>query len=117
MDSILNTIKQMLGITIEQMEFNTDLIVHINTVLNILHQLGGCGEWIQISGPAETWDLVSTDMVKCNMIKTWMYFKVKLMFDPPLNATVISSIERQISELEFRILENHNDKEDNHVNS
>lgn len=109
-DSILNTIKQMLGITIEQLEFNTDLIVHINSVLNILHQLGGCTNWIQITGPSEEWSLISENMEKCNMIKTWIYLKVKLLFDPPLNSTVISAMERQISELEFRILENHNDK-------
>ena len=109
-ESILNTIKQMLGITETQTEFDTDIIVHINSVLNILHQLGGCADWIQITGSSEEWSLISENMEKCNMIKTWMYQKVKLLFDPPLNSTVISAMERQISELEFRILENHNDK-------
>lgn len=109
-DSILNTIKQMLGITETQTEFDTDIIVHINSVLNILHQLGGCTDWIQITGPSEEWSLISENIEKCSMIKTWMYQKVKLLFDPPLNSTVISAMERQISELEFRILENHNDK-------
>lgn len=109
-DSILNTIKQMLGITEIQTEFDTDIIIHINSVLNILHQLGGCTDWIQITGPSEEWNLISENMEKCSMIKTWIYLKVKLLFDPPLNSTVISAMERQISELEFRILENHNDK-------
>ena len=108
--SILYTIKQMLGITKEQTEFDTDIIIHINSVLNILHQLGGCKDWINIDGPSVSWDDIITDMEKASMIKTWVYLKVKLLFDPPLNSTVISAMERQISELEFRILENHNDK-------
>lgn len=112
-ESILNTIKKMLGITETQTEFDTDIITHINSAINILHQLGIFNEvssWTSITGPSEEWTDITTDINKCNMIKTWMYLKVKLMFDPPLNSTVISSMERQISELEFRILENHNDR-------
>lgn len=111
--SILNTIKQMLGITTEQTDFDLDIIVDINTALNILHQLGIGKTWLHIEGTTEKWSDITEDISKCNMIKTWMYFKVKLMFDPPLNSTTVSAIERQIQELEFRILENHNDKEEN----
>jgi len=110
-NSILNTIKQMLGIEEEQTDFDTDILIHINTALNILHQLGGCDEWIQIEGPSTEWDEVTMDIQKIQMIKTWMYMKVKLMFDPPINSTLISSMERQIAELEFRIIDNHCDKE------
>ena len=110
-NSILNTIKQMLGIEEEQTDFDTDILVHINTALNILHQLGGCDEWLQIEGPSTEWDELTNDIQKIQMIKTWMYMKVKLMFDPPINSTLISSMERQIAELEFRIIDNHCDKE------
>ncbi len=111
-ESILNTIKQLLGITEEQTEFDTDVIIHINTVINMLHQLGvfnSASEVFQITGPQETWSEFLTDISKYNMVKSCIYLKVKLLFDPPLNSTVISSMERQISELEFRLMENHND--------
>lgn len=110
-NSILNTIKQLLGVEEEQTDFDTDIIIHINSALNILHQLGIGDEWIQIEGPSTEWDEITTDIRKVNMIKTWMYMKVKLMFDPPINSTLISSMERQIAELEWRIVDNHCDKE------
>lgn len=108
-DSVLNTIKQMLGITEEQTDFDTDIIIHINTVFNILHQLGVTEDWIQIEDPSTKWEDVVEDISKVNMIKSYVYSKVRLMFDPPLNSTVISAMERQIQEMEFRLLENYND--------
>ena len=109
--SILNSIKQMLGITPEQTDFDADILIHINTVLNILHQLGVCSEWIQIDGPSAVWSDITEDIRKYNMVKTFMYLKVRLLFDPPLNATVINSMEKQLAELEWRLTENFCDKE------
>ena len=111
-DSILNTIKQMLGVTEEQTDFDLDIIIHINTVFNILHQLGvfdKANESFEIEGSKEKWSDYLSDISKFQMVKTFVYLKVKLLFDPPLNSTVISSYERMISELEFRLMENHND--------
>ena len=109
-DSILDSIKQMLGITSTQTDFDQDVITHINSVLNIMHQLGVVKEWINISDTTTKWSDLSTEAERYSMMKSYMYLKVRLLFDPPLNATVISSMERQISELEWRLLENHNDK-------
>lgn len=111
-ESILNTIKQTLGITEEQTDFDRDVIIHINSVLNILHQLGVVKEWINISGPSTLWRDLTDDIEKCSMVQSYVYLKVRLLFDPPLNSTVISSMDRQISELEWRLTENHNDKEE-----
>lgn len=111
-DSILNTMKQMLGITEEQTDFDTDIIIHINSVINTLHQLGIFNsetEGYFIQGPAEKWSDYLPDISKLQMVKSYMFLKVRLLFDPPLNATVISSMEKQIAEFEFRLLENHND--------
>lgn len=111
-DSILNTIKRMLGLTDEQTDFDTDIIIHINTVLNTLHQIGVFNsedECFSIEGPSQKWSDFLTDISKFNMVKSFIYLKVRLLFDPPLNATVISCMEKQIAELEFRLLENHND--------
>ena len=66
-DSVLNTIKQMLGITEEQTDFDTDIIIHINTVFNILHQLGVTKDWIQIDGPSTKWEDVVEDISKVNL--------------------------------------------------
>ena len=111
-DSILDSIKQMLGITSTQTDFDQDVITHINSVLNIMHQLGVIKDWINITDNTTTWSSLSTEAERYSMMKSYMYLKVRLLFDPPLNATVISSMERQISELEWRLLENHNDKEE-----
>lgn len=112
MESILNSIKQMLGITAEQTDFDDEIIIDINTTLNILHQIGIGKKGYSISGPKETWSDFLPEIQDTMMVKTFVYMKVKLMFDPPLNATVIGSMEKQLSELEFRLLENHNDKEE-----
>lgn len=109
-DSILDSIKQMLGITSTQTDFDQDVIIHINSVLNIMHQLGVIKEWINITDNTTTWSSLSTEAERYSMMKSYMYLKVRLLFDPPLNATVISSMNSQISELEWRLLENHNDK-------
>ena len=109
-DSILNSIKQMLGITSTQTDFDQDIIVHINSVLNIMHQLGVIKEWINISDTTTKWSDLTPEAERYSMMKSYMYLKVRLLFDPPLNATVISSMNSQISELEWRLFENHNDK-------
>ena len=111
-DSILNTIKQMLGVTQEQTDFDQDILVHINSVINILHQLGAVKEWITIEGPTTTWSDLLSDINEYNMIRSYMYLKVRLLFDPPMNGTVISSMEKMINELEWRLAENHNDKKE-----
>ena len=111
-ESVLNSIKQMLGVTPAQTDFDQDILIHINSVLNIMHQLGVIKEWINISDTTTKWSDLSTEAERYSMMKSYMYLKVRLLFDPPLNATVISSMERQISELEWRLLENHNDKEE-----
>ncbi len=109
MESILNSIKQMLGITAEQTDFDAEIIIDINSVFNILHQIGIGKDGYFIEGANETWDDFIPEIDNTMMVKTFVYMKVKLMFDPPLNATVIGSMEKQIAELEFRLLENHND--------
>lgn len=111
MESILNSIKQMLGITAEQTDFDAEIIIDINTVFNILHQIGIGKKGYSISGANETWDDFIPEIQDTMMVKTFVYMKVKLMFDPPLNATVIGSMEKQLAELEFRLLDNHCDKE------
>jgi hypothetical protein len=104
MESILTSIKKMLGIAEEYTHFDADLIMHINSVLSILTQIGvGPSEGFSIEDEVATWtDFILADS-RLEFIKSYIYMKVKLLFDPPLSSSVIESMNRIISELEWRI--------------
>lgn len=103
-DSILLSIKKLLGILEDDQAFDTDIIIHINYVFMILNQLGiGPVDGFKIESQDETWDQFIQDDKLLEDIKTYIYLKVKLIFDPSLNSSIQGSIERTISELEFRI--------------
>lgn len=104
MDSILTSIKKLLGITEDYIYFDQDIIMHINSVFMILNQLGvGPKEGFVISDSSNTWNEFSSDELKIESVKTYIYLKVRLMFDPPQSSAVMESINRQISELEWRL--------------
>nr|DAQ19162.1 MAG TPA: hypothetical protein [Caudoviricetes sp.] len=104
MESILTSIKKMLGIAEEYTHFDADLIMHINSVLAILTQIGvGPSEGFSIEDDAAVWtDFISAN-ARLEMIKSYTCMKVKLLFDPPLSSAVIESTNRITSELEWRI--------------
>ena len=104
MDSILTSVKKMLGIAEEYDHFDADLIMHINSVLTILGQLGvGPAEGFFIEDDEAEWTDFVPDMYNLQFIKTYVYQKVKLLFDPPQSASAIEALNRSISELEWRI--------------
>lgn len=104
MDSILTSIKKLLGITEDCTDFDIDIVMHINSVFSVLTQLGvGPSEGFVIEDDKDTWDEYISDNPKLNMVKTYVYQKVRLAFDPPTNSTVLASLERMIQELEFRL--------------
>ena len=104
MDSILTSIKKLLGITEEYEHFDQTLIIHINTVLNTLTQIGvGPEQGFSIDSATQTWSDFLYGDSRLDLIKSYVYLKVKMLFDPPLGSAVIESINRQISELEWRI--------------
>lgn len=105
MDSILTSVKKMLGITEEYDHFDADIIMHINSTLSILQQLGvGPLGGFSIFGKEETWDdLLKEDITRLALVKTYLYLQVKLIFDPPLSSAMISSMEKKMEELEWRI--------------
>lgn len=104
MESILVSIKKMLGVFQDGDVYDVDLIFHINTMLMTLFQLGAFSRPFSITGPEETWDeLLEGDPYKLEAVKSFVYLKVKLIFDPPSNSFVIEAYERQIAELEWRI--------------
>lgn len=104
MESILTSIKKMLGITEEYEHFDADLIMHINSVFMILTQLGvGPDKGFSISGKDEVWSDFLAEEKELELVKSYMYLKVKLLFDPPLSSAVIEVINRQINEFEWRL--------------
>lgn len=104
MESILNSIKKLLGITPEYTHFDRDLIIHINTVFGILHQLGvGPQNGFSIVGDTEIWNDFMEDSPRLEVAKNYIYLKVKLLFDPPTIATVAESTKRLCDEMEWRV--------------
>lgn len=103
-DSILTSIKKMLGITEEYTHFDTDIIIHINTVFMTLNQLGvGPSSGFKIEDNGKLWmDYISEDS-DLEAVKTYIYLKVKLLFDPPLSSSVIEVMKQSITELEWRL--------------
>ena len=105
MESILTSIKKLLGITEEDTTFDTDIIIHINSVLMILNQLGvGPAEGFSIEDSSAEWSDFIYDTSQIESVKTYVYMKVKLMFDPPLSSSAVESMKQIISELEWRLL-------------
>lgn len=105
MESILTSIKKLLGITSEDKNFDVDIIMHINTVFMILTQLGvGPPKGFFIEDESSKWNEFLPEELQIESVKSYMYLKVRLLFDPPLSSAVIESINRSIGELEWRIL-------------
>lgn len=103
MESILDSIKKLLGIQPEYTAFDADLIMHINTVFVILNQLNiGPPNGFFILDNTETWDEY-IDEINHSMVKTYIYLKVRLMFDPPTSTALIESINKLIAEIEWRL--------------
>lgn len=104
MDSILTSTKKLLGISEEYEHFDDDIIMHINTVFLNLTQIGvGPEQGFLIEDESDDWSDFIEDSVQLQAVKTYMYLKVKLLFDPPLSSSVIESMNRMIAELEWRL--------------
>lgn len=104
MESILTSIKKLLGISEEYEHFDADLIMHINSVFMILTQLGvGPSEGFRITDSSENWVDFIPEPARIELVKSYMYLKVKLLFDPPSSSAVIESMNRMISEFEWRL--------------
>ena len=110
MDSILTSIKKLLGVTEDYTHFDADIIMYINTEFMSLKQLGiGPTEGFMIEDKMSTWDeYIDVDenpdkLTLLSAVKSYIHLKVKLTFDPPQNSSVTESIKQRISELEWRL--------------
>lgn len=105
-ESILISIKKLLGIAEENTDFDEDIIMHINSVIMILYQLGiGDSDNFEITGKDETWEqyIPVSQTKKYNAIKSYIYLKVKQLFDPSLSSAVKEANNNLINELEWRL--------------
>ena len=105
MDSILQSIKKLLGLDENYDAFDDDVMMHINSVLMILTQLGvGPNNGFSITGEEETWEnYLGEDISKLSAVKTYVYLKVKTMFDPTSSSVVNEATKEMLKELEWRL--------------
>ena len=104
MDSILTSIKKLLMLDEDDISFDTDIMIHINSVLSILNQLGvGPDNGFTITDKTTTWQEYLGSYPNFDSVRSYVYLKVKLLFDPPSSNAVIESYNHVIRELEWRI--------------
>lgn len=104
MNSILNSIKKVLGIEESYTHFDTDLIMHINSTFSVLTQLGvGPESGFSIDGVSQEWAEFMGNDKRLYMVKSFVSLKVRLLFDPPLSNAAVESIKQQIDEMTWRI--------------
>ena len=104
MESILTSIKKLLGIAEEYDDFDPDIIMHINSVFMILNQLGvGPSTGFSIEDETSTWTDFTENISQIEAVKSYIAMKVRLMFDPPTNSAHINAINSSIAELESRL--------------
>ena len=104
--SILDDVRQMLGVSDSESAFDEEIVMHINSTFNVLRQLGvGPDDGFRITGESddETWDKFVDDLKTLNMVKSYMYLKVRLLFDPPTNGSLLEAFKNQAAEYEWRM--------------
>ena len=104
---ILDTIKQMLGIASEDTNFDPELIVYINGAIMAINQLGVGPEGYSIHGPDDEWNELLQDRTDLEMVKSNIFLRVRLIFDPPQNSFLVKAIQDQLAEYDWRIEINH----------
>lgn len=104
MESILTSIKKLLGLTESYDHFDADIIMHINSVFMALTQMGvGPSEGFVIEDETTTWSDFAENTIPIESVKSYIYLRVRLLFDPPSSSAVIESMNRMISEFEWRL--------------
>lgn len=103
MSSILKDVKHMLGRAEGDTTFDSDIMIHINSAFSTLTQLGvGPTVGFQITTPENDWNEFATDP-RLNAVKSYIFLKVKMLFDPPDTGFVLQAMQDQVREQEFRL--------------
>lgn len=103
-ESILLSIKRLLGILPADEAFDDELMMHINGVFMTLHQLGvGPDEGFSISSSSQYWSDFTQNLKLKETVRMFVYLKVRMIFDPPTSSAAAEAINQRMSELEFRL--------------
>lgn len=103
-ESILNSIKKLLGLDYEYDVFDADIMMHISSVFRILNQLGVGKKGFSVTSENDKWvDFLGANYQDLDIVKTYVYLKVRILFDPPQNSFLVSNMQEQIREYEWRL--------------
>lgn len=103
-ESILTSVKKALGLAEEYTAFDADITMHINAALGVLNQLGvGPAQGFMIQDKTALWTAITDGDLRLNMVQTYTYLYVRQLFDPPGNSFAVDAIEKQKTQLEWRI--------------
>jgi hypothetical protein len=103
-ESILTSVKKNLGLDEDYTVFDSDITLYINGVFSTLHQLGiGPEDGFMIEDKTATWDDFTGGDVRYNMVRTYMYLRVRLLFDAPNTQYLVEALNNQIREHEWRM--------------
>jgi len=103
-DSILETTKKTLNLAPDYTPFDQDIVMHINSVFSTLNQLGvGPDEGFMIEDNGPTWETFLGSDPRLNHVKTYVYLRVRLLFDPPTTGYLVEALQKQILEHEWRL--------------
>lgn len=104
MESILNSTKRILGLEVSYNAFDLDITTHINAAFSTLNQLGvGPEDGFFIVGPDEVWADIMLPDNQLHLVKSYLYLKVRSLFDPPTTSFLIAATQKQIEEFEWRL--------------
>ena len=102
--SILTSTKKLLGIEADYTAFDLDIILHINSVFSTLHQIGvGPSDGFMIEDATTNWSSFTSGNATINSVKSYLYLRVRILFDPPATSFAIEAMRSQVRELEWRL--------------
>lgn len=104
-ESILDSVKKLLGVAICNTDFDQDIIIHINSVLFILSQMGIVkSDDFEVVDQSKSWrEILTSDQYNLFAVKSWVGLKVRMLFDPPASSILAEAINSNLKELEWRI--------------
>ena len=106
MNSILTSVKKLLGIAEECTDFDADVVMYVNSALFVLSQIGVGPVGFTITGSEETWEQFSPDKAKNEAVKAYLGVKVRLLgFDPPQSSSTMEAMKNAVAEMEWRLKE------------
>lgn len=102
--SVLQSVKKVLNLDPSYVAFDQDIMMHINSIFSTLHQLGvGPADGFTIEDSSQTWEEFIVNTKNIYSVKSYMYLKVRLLFDPPATSFALDAMKQQATEFEWRL--------------